>query len=140
MSPPLLDHVQLPMPPGGAAQARRFYGDVLGLPPLPAPDAHEGFESRLLRFGLEGMTLDLCEGRYTGVAPQAHLALRLRELPAVLQRLRAAGHPVDAWALDGEGRASTEDPFGNRLEFIALEPQPLLHAKDHHVTQLRISF
>jgi catechol 2,3-dioxygenase-like lactoylglutathione lyase family enzyme len=139
MSSPLIDHVQLPMPPGGATQARRFYGEVLGLPQLPAPAQPPGFESRVLRFGLQGLTLDLCEGRYTGVAPQAHLALRLRNLPSVLERLRAAGYPVDAWALADQGRASTEDPFGNRLEFIALEPEALLHVKDHHVTQLRIS-
>ena len=136
MSRPLLDHVQLPMPPGGAAQARRFYRDVLGLHELREPLAEP---VRVLRFVLEGFTLDLSEGRYTGVAPQAHLALRLRELPAVLERLRAGGHPVDAWALADEGRASTEDPFGNRLELIELPPEPLLHVKEHHVTQLRIS-
>jgi catechol 2,3-dioxygenase-like lactoylglutathione lyase family enzyme len=128
------------MPPGGAAQARRFYGEVLGLPEITLPAESAEPASRVLRFELEGLSLDLCEGRYTGVAPQAHLALRLRNLPAVLERLRAAGHPVDAWAMADEGRASTEDPFGNRLEFIALAPEPPLHVKDHHVTQLRISF
>jgi catechol 2,3-dioxygenase-like lactoylglutathione lyase family enzyme len=137
MNQPLLDHVQLPMPPGGAGRARHFYAEVLGLHELSRPSDADG--APVLRFVLEGTTLDLSEGPYTGVAPQAHLALRLRDVPALVQRLRAAGHPVDAWALDEAGRAVTEDPFGNRLELIAPPAEPLLHRKDHHVTQLRIS-
>lgn len=137
MSQPILDHVQLPMPPGGAERARHFYATVLGLRELGSP--REGSAARVLRFVLEGTTLDLSEGPYTGVAPQAHLALQLRDVPALVQRLHAAGHPVDAWELDEAGRAITEDPFGNRLELIARPAEPLLHRKDHHVTQLRIS-
>jgi catechol 2,3-dioxygenase-like lactoylglutathione lyase family enzyme len=135
-SRPFLDHVQLPMPPGGSDAARRFYRDALGLHEVAASLPGQ---PRVLRFVLEGFTLDLREGRYTGVAPQAHLALRLTKLAPVLQRLHAGGHPVDAWALADAGRASTEDPFGNRLELVELEPQPPLHAEDHHVTQVRIS-
>ena len=138
MSQPLLDHVQLPMPPGGAAQARRFYAEVLGLRELPDTSDAAG-PPRVLHFVLTGTTIDLSEGPYTGVAPQAHLALRLPDVGAVVGRLRAAGHPVDAWALADEGRAVTEDPFGNRLELITRAPEPLLHFKEHHVTQLRIS-
>jgi hypothetical protein len=46
-----LDHIQLAMPPGQEAQARRFYGEILGLTemPKPAPLASRGgcwFEGR----------------------------------------------------------------------------------------------
>jgi hypothetical protein len=34
-----IDHVQLAMPPGGEAAARRFYGDVLGFVELAKPEA-----------------------------------------------------------------------------------------------------
>lgn len=74
-----------------------------------------------------------------GVAPQAHLRLQIRDVPTVVERLRAAGRPVDAWTLDETGRAVTEDPFGNRLELISRPAEPVLYRKDHHVTQLRIS-
>ncbi|WP_298233021.1 VOC family protein [uncultured Azohydromonas sp.] len=137
MNQPLLDHVQLPMPPGGAERARDFYARVLGLRELASPGDADA--PRVLRFVLDGTTLDLREGPYTGVAPQAHLALQLRDVPAVVARLRAAGRPVDAWTLDETGRAVTEDPFGNRLELISRPAEPLLYRKDHHVTQLRIS-
>ncbi|WP_157268612.1 VOC family protein [Azohydromonas aeria] len=137
MTRPLLDHVQLPMPPGGSDAARRFYRDALGLHEVAGLSSPG--QPCVLRFVLEGFMLDLREGRYTGVAPQAHLALRFAELAPVLQRLRAGGHPVDAWALADAGRASTEDPFGNRLELVELAPLPPLHVKDHHVTQIRLS-
>jgi hypothetical protein len=32
-----IDHVQVAAPPGSEGQARRFYGDLLGLPELPKP-------------------------------------------------------------------------------------------------------
>jgi len=137
MNQPYLDHVQLPMPPGGAERARYFYARVLGLRELAS--ASDADAPRVLRFVLDGTTLDLREGPYTGVAPQAHLALQLRDVSAVVERLRAAGRPVDAWTLDETGRAVTEDPFGNRLELISQPAEPVLYRKDHHVTQLRIS-
>ena len=33
-----IDHVQLAIPPGGEAAARRFYGEVLGLVEVPKPE------------------------------------------------------------------------------------------------------
>ena len=32
-----LDHIQLAMPPAGEEDARRFYGDLLGLREVPKP-------------------------------------------------------------------------------------------------------
>ena len=34
-----IDHIQLAMPAGGEAAARRFFGDLLGMPELPKPAA-----------------------------------------------------------------------------------------------------
>jgi extradiol dioxygenase family protein len=67
-----LDHVQLAAPPGGEAQARRFFGELLGL-----------------------------------------------------AELEAAGAPV-RWddELPGARRFYTADPFGNRLELLAVTERP----------------
>jgi catechol 2,3-dioxygenase-like lactoylglutathione lyase family enzyme len=131
-----VDHVQLPMPPGGSAVARRFYQPALGLSEVRDPLLDR---PGTLRFALGAQRLDLREGASLAIAPQTHLALRLARLPAVLARLREHGHLVDESALD-DGRAYTEDPFGNRLELIALAPQAASHdAEVWHVSRLRFA-
>lgn len=130
-----VDHVQLPIPVGGSAAARRFYEQALGLaerrdPLLDRPGT--------LRFDLGGQRLDLSEGHYIGVAPQAHLALQVHGLDAVVEQLRRNGHPVDVARLS-DGQAYTEDPFGNRIELVAAPEEPELHREPHPVSRLRIS-
>ncbi|MBB1162851.1 VOC family protein [Aquariibacter albus] len=110
-----LDHVQLPIPLGGARQARAFYEQALGLVEWRDPRLDQ---PGVLRYRLGSQRLDLCEGAYTGVAPQAHLALQVHALDALHARLQAAGWPVDRQALDAQVRLYVEDPFGNRLELI----------------------
>jgi catechol 2,3-dioxygenase-like lactoylglutathione lyase family enzyme len=129
-----VDHVQLPLPLGGSAQARAFYERLLGLrelrdPALDRPGA--------LRYALGWGRLDLSEGIYAGVAPQAHLALRVVGLATIVRRLRQAGVAVDeAPMLDAE-RAFVVDPFGNRLELIEPARNPELESV--HVGDIRIS-
>src|SRR3569623_1360917 len=80
-----IDHVQLAMPPGGEAAARRFYGEVLGLVEIPKPEAMR------VRGGMwfEG-------GIHLGVEPdmrpssKAHPALVVDDVAAVKARLVAA--------------------------------------------------
>jgi catechol 2,3-dioxygenase-like lactoylglutathione lyase family enzyme len=110
-----VDHVQLPIPLGAAAQARGFYEGVLGLREVRDPRLDR---PGTLRYSLGWQRLDLSEGRYTGTAPQAHLALRVVALPALTQRLRAAGVAFQAEPLAEHERLYVEDPFRNRLELI----------------------
>jgi len=110
-----VDHVQLPLPIGGSKQARAFYEGLLGLREVRDP-AHDRPGS--LRYALGWGRLDLREGLYTGVAPQAHLALRVAGLGAIAQRLRRAGVAIDDAPLLDAGRIYVIDPFGNRLELI----------------------
>lgn len=117
-----VDHIQLPIDPGGSAASRAFYQDLLGLAEVRSPLLDR---PGTLRFALGAHRLDLTEGHYTGVAPQAHLALRVHGLEALAQRLRAAGLPIDRAPLpSGEDRLYVEDPFRNRLELIGLPLQP----------------
>ena len=55
-------------------------------------------------------------------ARKAHVALRLApaDLGPLADRLAAAGAPI-TWddALPGERRFYSEDPWGNRIEFLA---------------------
>ena len=116
MSITAVDHVQLPIAVGGQPRARDFYEHLLGLRELRDPRLDR---PGVLRFALGAQRLDLSEGAYSGVAPQAHLALRVQGLRGLAERLRQAGLPVDAGGLSAPAaRLYVDDPFGNRLEFI----------------------
>jgi catechol 2,3-dioxygenase-like lactoylglutathione lyase family enzyme len=139
-SPPSVqgvDHIQLPIPIGAAAQARAFYQDLLGL--LEVRDAQLD-KPGTLRFSLGGQRLDLSEGRYTGVAPQAHIALRVQLLRSLTKSLHAAGLRLDASPLtSGEERIYVEDPFGNRLELIESRAGFNEPSKNHRASDLHFS-
>jgi catechol 2,3-dioxygenase-like lactoylglutathione lyase family enzyme len=113
-----IDHVQLAMPAGREAEARRFYGDLLGLPEVAKPPelAKRGgawFESALVKIHL-GVDGDFRP------AQKAHPALVVDDLAELAKRLRAAGCAVSDDPLpDGRARSYANDPFGNRLELIA---------------------
>ena len=113
-----LDHVQLACPRGSEDEARRFYGDLLGLREIdkPAPLRARGgvwFEcgSQQLHLGVE---------EPFAPARKAHPALlvgSVAELEALAERLGAVRWDED---LPGYRRFYAEDPFGNRLELLTL--------------------
>ena len=81
-----IDHIQLAMPEGGEARARRFYGEILGLPEKAKPPALAvrggvWFETPALKIHL-GVEKDFRPAR------KAHPAL----LP-VRERVQGAEHP-----------------------------------------------
>jgi catechol 2,3-dioxygenase-like lactoylglutathione lyase family enzyme len=118
--PAALDHVQIAVPPGGEAQARAFYGRLLGLAEIPKPETMRA--SGGVWFALAGTELHIGIEEPFAPAGKAHPALSVA--PAVLdelaERLHAAGSPVK-WdeRLPGARRFYTEDPFGNRLELVS---------------------
>jgi len=112
-----IDHVQLAMPPGGEKDARRFYGDLLGIPetPKPAHLAARGgcwFEQAAIRLHL-GVEKDFRP------AKKAHPALLVEDLAALAAKLDAAGFTTrPGEALEGYDRVDVDDPFGNRIELM----------------------
>ena len=112
-----IDHVQLAIPKGGEAAARRFYGDLLGFAEVPKPPALEAhgcwFESGEVKIHL-GVEDDFRPAR------KAHPALRCRDYAALIARLSAAGIEVRvATDVPGVTRCHVDDPFGNRIELVA---------------------
>ncbi len=116
---PELDHVLVAAPPDCEAQARRFYGELLGLAEVDKP---ETLERPGVWFALGDRQLHI--GAYEDFEPatRAHPGLRMTppELDAVAERLGAAGAPV-RWdeRLTDRRRFYTDDPWGNRLELLA---------------------
>jgi catechol 2,3-dioxygenase-like lactoylglutathione lyase family enzyme len=116
-----IDHVQVAAPVGCEAEARAFYGVLLGLPELPKPAELAGRGGCWFACGAQQLHVGVSDP-FTP-ATKAHPALRLRDamaLSALLERLAAAGHPARGDVdLPGIERAFVDDPFGNRLELVA---------------------
>jgi catechol 2,3-dioxygenase-like lactoylglutathione lyase family enzyme len=113
----MIHHVQLACPPGSEETLRDFYGRVLGFQELAKPPALAARGGCWFRgHGIElhlGVEQDFCPAR------KAHPGLLVRDLDAWANRLRGARAPVlfdDDFP--GMRRFYTEDPHGNRLEFL----------------------
>jgi len=111
------DHVQIAIPAGSEAQARAFYGDLLGMVELPKPAALERRGGCWFRAGAAVLHL----GVETPFHParKAHPAFVVDDFGLLSAQLVAAGHDcvrADA-EIAGVRRFHTIDPFGNRLEF-----------------------
>ncbi|EST32611.1 hypothetical protein N566_19955 [Streptomycetaceae bacterium MP113-05] len=112
-----VDHVQLALPPGGEEAARAFYTGVLGMTEQPKPPV---LAERGGCWFVEG-SVELHLGVEPAFRParKAHPGLRVVGLDALATRLAAAGAPVTRDdTVPGRRRFHTEDPFGNRLEFL----------------------
>jgi catechol 2,3-dioxygenase-like lactoylglutathione lyase family enzyme len=115
-----IDHVQLAAPPGCEPDARRFYGELLGLEELEKPEPLAARGGVWFACGQQQVHVGV-EQEFTP-ARKAHPAFHVRSLDALAGRLRDAGVEVaDDDSLPGVRRAYVHDPFGNRLELVALD-------------------
>jgi catechol 2,3-dioxygenase-like lactoylglutathione lyase family enzyme len=116
----VIHHVQIACPPGSEERLRAFYVGVIGLAEKPKPPALAPRGGCWFVGG--GIELHLGVEAAFVPARKAHPGLLRPDLDALADRLAAAGYPV-IWAADGEipglRRFHTEDPHGNRLEFLA---------------------
>src|SRR5690349_8321650 len=119
-----LDHVQIAAPAGCEADARRFYGGVLGLAELPKPEPLAARGGAWFALG-DGRELHVGVEADFAPARKAHPALRVGAgtLEALAERLAQAGYEV-RWddARADRGRVFVDDPWGNRLELVAAAP------------------
>lgn len=112
-----LHHVQLAMPEGGENRARAFYSGLLGLPEVPKPAALAGRGG--VWFERDGLRLHMGVEASFAPARKAHPAFLVEDLAGLRRRLESAGVCCrDDAALPGLERFHSEDPFGNRLEFL----------------------
>ncbi|MFJ9340103.1 VOC family protein [Streptomyces sp. NPDC101733] len=122
-----LDHVQLAAPPGSEDRLRAYYQDVLGMTEVPKPPvlaARGGcwFAAGPVRLHL-GVEEDFTPAR------KAHPGLRVTGIEGYARRLRDRGAEV-VWddALPGHKRFYSQDPVGNRLEFLEAAGPPAREA------------
>ena len=122
-----IDHVQLAAPPGCEPEARRFFGELLGLTELPKPPTLAARGGAWFECGAQQLHIGVEQA--FRAAKKAHPALRLRDelaLQALKARLRAAGVAIsENEEVEGVARFFADDPWGNRLEFVALRHAPV---------------
>jgi catechol 2,3-dioxygenase-like lactoylglutathione lyase family enzyme len=118
---PYLDHVQIAAPPDCEAQARRFYGELLGLGEVEKPGPLRARGG--VWFALGDAQLHIGVQERFSPARKAHPALRVdgAALDELARTLTDAGASV-RWddALPNVRRFFTDDPWGNRVEILAV--------------------
>jgi predicted enzyme related to lactoylglutathione lyase len=115
-----LDHVQVAAPTGCEREARRFYGELLGLAEIDKPEPLRSRGGAWFAVGSQQLHVGVQEP--FSPARKAHPALLVDadELDALALRLAEAGAEV-IWdeELPGVRRFYSEDPWGNRIELMA---------------------
>jgi catechol 2,3-dioxygenase-like lactoylglutathione lyase family enzyme len=116
-----IDHVQIAAPPGCETDARRFFGELLGLTELVKPPVLAVRGGAWFQCGAQ--QIHIGAEKDFRPAKKAHPALRLVDeasLRAVRKRLESAGITTRAGEeLTDTARFFADDPWGNRLEFVA---------------------
>ncbi len=113
-----LHHAQITIPPGSEPAARAFYCDLLGFQEIEKPAALQPRGGLWLQVGDREVHLGIETGNLLSRS-RAHLAYLVRDLPALRDRLDAAGYPTSSQLpIPGYRRCELRDPFGNRLELI----------------------
>ena len=118
-----LDHVQVAAPPGCEGEARRFYGELLGLEEIPKPAPLRASGGVWFALGAQ----ELHVGVQDDFAParKAHPGLNVARdtLEPLAEALALAGVRVE-WdeRIPGVRRFYAEDPWGNRIELRAARP------------------
>ncbi|MFF6778449.1 VOC family protein [Streptomyces sp. NPDC012637] len=112
-----VDHVQLAAPAGSEPRLRAFYEGVLGMTEIPKPPVLAARGG--CWFAAGGVQLHLGVEADFRPARKAHPGLRVRGIRDYAARLEKRGAPV-VWDdnLPGHRRFYTQDPVGNRLEFL----------------------
>ena len=111
-----IDHVQVAAPKDCEAEARAFYGTLLGLEELPKPEALAARGGCWFRAGAQELHVGVEEP--FAPARKAHPGFVAADLGGLAERLRSEGIEV-AYdeSIPGTKRFHAADPFGNRLEF-----------------------
>jgi len=115
-----IDHVQIAIPPGGEPEARRFFGDLLGLREIPKPPELAAHGGCWFDLGAQQFHVGI-DGDFRA-ATKAHVAFVTDAFDATQDRLAAAGYPPRSGArVNGRRRFFADDPFGNRIELVDAE-------------------
>jgi catechol 2,3-dioxygenase-like lactoylglutathione lyase family enzyme len=111
-----LHHVNVTCRADETDEVAAFYTDVLGLARVPKA---AGTDPRGAWFAIDDLAQLHLSEREGKAHPDAHFALAVDDLGAVVERLGRSGHEWrPAVPVFGGGRGFTRDPAGNRIELL----------------------
>lgn len=116
-----LDHAFLTIPEGGEDEARRFYGDGLGLEEAERPSGLKESGGVWFRAGDQELHLGTDEAHAATKRPHPGFRLEsVTDVERLAQHLSDGGSEVQ-WddRIEGRKRFYVRDPFGNRVELLA---------------------
>jgi catechol 2,3-dioxygenase-like lactoylglutathione lyase family enzyme len=112
-------HAQIMIPPGGEAEARRFYGELLGLTEIEKPEPLRARGGLWMQAGDRQLHIGVESPGVERTATRAHVAYEVVRLDAIRARLERAGVAIlDGEPVPGLRRFELRDPFGNRVELV----------------------
>ena len=116
-----LQHASVPMTTGGNDQARRFYGETLGLTEITPPDVLGTDRFVWFTIGDSGDEIHIYTDDRGPNSPGQHVCIQVEDPDAVRATLEAAGYETaDTDKIPNRPRFFTSDPFGNRVEISAI--------------------
>ena len=117
-----IHHVNVTVPKSLEDEAKRFYGEVMGLQEVPKPESSRGRGGAWYQLGPTQLHLSI-EQLDGAPLSKRHVCYTVADLAAAEDRFRSAGVEIipDDQPMPGWPRFYVRDPGGNRLEIAAAE-------------------
>ena len=117
-----LQHCSVPMPEGSNEEARRFYGELLGLEEIPPPSTLDRSRLVWFRLGDDGDELHVfAQDGFEPNAPGQHFCIEVADVGAVRRDLEAKGVELgEEPPIHSRPRFSIRDPFRNKIEITEI--------------------
>jgi catechol 2,3-dioxygenase-like lactoylglutathione lyase family enzyme len=111
------------MPPGGAEEARAFFGGALGLVEKQVPASLDASQLTWFSVGDDEHELHCyVDPDYENRSSAAHFCFEVEDIEALRTRVREAGlvFDHDPAPIHNRPRSFVRDPFGNLIEFTQI--------------------
>ena len=117
-----LQHTSIPMPPGGGAAAREFFGEILGMKEVRPPSSLDVDALVWFLAGDDGHEIHVfTEERLGPNSTGQHLCLQVDDIDGIKTLLQRHGVAIEETiSIVNRPRFFIHDPFGNRIEITEI--------------------
>ncbi|TMU87670.1 glyoxalase [Bacillus sp. BHET2] len=115
-----IDHIQIAAPKGCEQEAKKFYGDIIGLKEIPKPSNLQGRGGCWFQYGKQEIHIGVQDDFVP--ATKAHPGLLVSNLSSLMRTMKEKGIEIkEDTPIKGRARFFVSDPFGNRIEFLEFQ-------------------